>query len=78
MDEDLANLTIDDLQILFETFQVVRNGNYSGSEVQVGFKMVFKDADRDGDWQVTKAEFFPLMSGYFASKHIKPTQLDLD
>ncbi len=33
MEEDLENLTLDDLQTLYQSFSVVRSGNYAGSEV---------------------------------------------
>ncbi len=57
MEEDIANLTSEDLKTLFETFSVVRTGDYPGSEVQLGFRMVFNEADKNKDGFVEKSEF---------------------
>ena len=73
MEEDITNLTTEDLKLLVETFQVVRTGDYPGSEVQLGFRMIFSEADKNQDGFVEKQDFFQLMMGYFNSKHIKPS-----
>ena len=74
MEEDLVNLTTQDLHLLHETFSVIRNhSEYRGSEVQQGFRVVFSDADKDGDGFVERHEFPILIDGYLNSKHIKPT-----
>ncbi|CDW86549.1 mitochondrial carrier family and ef hand protein [Stylonychia lemnae] len=78
MEEDIQQLSNEDLKLLFESFSIVRTGEYPGSEVQLGFKMLFGEADKNSDGQVEKADFFQLMRGYFNSKHQKPTQLDID
>ena len=72
MEDDLSLLSNDDLCLLYESFNVVRSGAYSGSEVQLGFKLVFNEADSNRDGLVEKDEFYLLMLGYFNSKHIKP------
>ena len=46
--------------------------------MQLGFRMVFRDADREGGGLVGKGEFPMLMNGYFNSKHIKPTNKDFE
>lgn len=73
MEEDIANLTSDDLRLLIDTFQVVRTGDYPGSEVQMGFRMIFAEADTNQDGFVDKQDFYQLMAGYFNSKHMKPS-----
>ena len=48
MDEDLFALSNADLQLLYETFLVVKNpAEYKNSDVQMGFRTVFLDADKD-------------------------------
>jgi hypothetical protein len=78
MEDDITNLSSEDLRLLFDTFSVVRSGNYAGSEVQLGFKMLFNDADKNSDGLVEKEDFFILMMGYFNSKHIKPMSHDFE
>ena len=79
MEEDIVNLTTQDLHLLHETFAIIRNNSeYRGSEVQLGFRQVFSDADKDNDGFVERNEFAILIDGYLGSKHIKPTQADYD
>ena len=33
MEHDIKNLSYDDLKLLYETFQIVRSGEYEGSDV---------------------------------------------
>ena len=54
MEDDIANLTLEDLKVLLDTFKVVRTGDYPGSEVQMGFKMIFSEADKNQDGYVEK------------------------
>lgn len=73
MEEDIVNLTTQDLHLLIDTFAIIRNNSeYRGSEVQLGFRHVFSDADKDNDGFVERNEFPTLIDGYLASKHIKP------
>ena len=78
MEDDLMQLSNEDLRLLFDTFTIVRSGDYPGSEVQLGFKMLFSEADKNSDGFVEKLDFISLMRGYFNSKHMKPNQLDID
>lgn len=72
-------MTYADLTLIYETFLVVKNSSaYNGSDVQLGFKQVFADADKDGDGHVEKADFPTLIDGYFGSKHIRPTASDYE
>jgi hypothetical protein len=58
MEEDLMSMPMGDLQLLFDTFSVVRNPSlYKNSEVQNGFKLVFHDADHDGHGYVDRRTF---------------------
>lgn len=74
MESDLKKLSGEDLKLLFETFSVIRSGNYEGSEVQLGFKNLFQEADTNGDGYVEKSDFHILIEGYLNSKHIKIKQ----
>ncbi len=75
MEEDLLSLSNADLQLLYETFLVVKNQtDYKNSDVQMGFRSVFLDADKDQDGNVEIKDFPILIDGYFNSKHIKTTQ----
>eukprot|EP00347_Sterkiella_histriomuscorum_P011599 403371838 len=79
MEEDLEQLSNEDLKLLYDTFTIVRSGDYPGSEVQMGFKLLFNEADKNGDGLVERDnEFIQLMRGYFNSRHIKPSQVDYD
>ncbi len=52
------SMPMGDLQLLFDTFSVVRNPSlYKNSEVQNGFKLVFHDADHDGHGYVDRRTF---------------------
>lgn len=74
MEEDLLALSTADLQLLYETFLVVKNpSDYKNSEVQMGFRSVFLDADKDQDGNVEIKDFPTLIDGYFNSKHVKTT-----
>jgi len=79
MEEDLMSMPMGDLQLLFDTFSVIRNpSQYKNSEVQNGFKLVFSDADQDGHGFVDRRTFQILIDGYFGSKHIRPTNADYE
>ena len=46
--------------------------------MQHGFKVVFQEADKDGDGSISRNEFPTIIDGYFNSKHLKPSQGDYD
>lgn len=73
MENDIASLSTEDLRLLFDAFSVVRSGDYPGSDVQMGFRLLFNENDKNNDGYVERSEFYSLMRGYYNSKHLKPT-----
>ena len=78
MEEDIKQLTNEDLKLLYDTFSIVRTGHYQGSEFQLGFKNLFNEADTNGDGIVHKDDFYILIMGYLNSKHIKATKEEIN